>query len=123
MGRYYSGDIDGKFWFAVQRTNAADRFGVHGMEPQYIQYFFDQEHLEGVQEEISNIENKIGKDNLTKLDDFFNNCTGYNDEILKENGMLDIYNEHMEDYADLKLGREIEKSIMETGRCYFDAEY
>ena len=27
MGRYYSGDIEGKFWFAVQSSNAADRFG------------------------------------------------------------------------------------------------
>ncbi len=28
MGRYYSGDIEGKFWFAVQSSYAADRFGV-----------------------------------------------------------------------------------------------
>lgn len=40
MGRYYSGDIEGKFWFAVQSSNAADRFGVSGNEPNFIQYHF-----------------------------------------------------------------------------------
>ena len=28
MGRYYSGEISGKFWFAVQSSNDADYFGV-----------------------------------------------------------------------------------------------
>jgi hypothetical protein len=28
MGRYYSGDIDGKFWFALQSSDCADRFAV-----------------------------------------------------------------------------------------------
>ena len=30
MGRYYEGDINGKFMFGVQASNAADRFGVEG---------------------------------------------------------------------------------------------
>ena len=30
MGRYYSGDIEGKFAFAVQSSNDADFFGVTG---------------------------------------------------------------------------------------------
>jgi len=28
MGRYYNGDIEGKFWFAVQSSDDADFFGV-----------------------------------------------------------------------------------------------
>ena len=28
MGRYITGDIERKLWFAVQSSNAADRFGV-----------------------------------------------------------------------------------------------
>ena len=28
MGRYYEGDIDGKFWFGVQSSSDADYFGV-----------------------------------------------------------------------------------------------
>ena len=30
MGRYYSGDIEGKFWFAVQDSDDADHFGIEG---------------------------------------------------------------------------------------------
>ena len=30
MGRYYSGDIEGKMWFAVQSSNDWDFFGVEG---------------------------------------------------------------------------------------------
>ena len=30
MGRYYNGDIEGKFWFGVQSSDDADFFGVDG---------------------------------------------------------------------------------------------
>ena len=30
MGRYYNGDIEGKFLFAVQSSNDADFFGQRG---------------------------------------------------------------------------------------------
>ena len=30
MGRYYNGDIEGKFWFGVQASNDADFFGSEG---------------------------------------------------------------------------------------------
>ena len=30
MGRYYSGDIKGKFWFAIQSSRDASHFGVDG---------------------------------------------------------------------------------------------
>ena len=36
MGRYYDGDISGKFWFAVQSSNAPARFGGNEFEPNYI---------------------------------------------------------------------------------------
>ena len=34
MGRWCSGNIDHKFWFAVQDSDAADRFGVTGYQPE-----------------------------------------------------------------------------------------
>ena len=40
MGRYYEGDIEGKFWFAVQESNDADFFGVTGEQPNYLTYFY-----------------------------------------------------------------------------------
>ena len=39
MGRYYSGDIEGKFWFGVQNSTDADFFGVQG-EPRFYHYYF-----------------------------------------------------------------------------------
>ena len=33
MGRYYSGDIEGKMWFAVQNSSDWDYFGKEGNYP------------------------------------------------------------------------------------------
>ena len=122
MGRYISGDINRKLWFAVQSSNAADRFGVTSYEPAYLEYNFEQEDLEKVQKELKNIETLIGEDNLSKLDEFFEKINGYNDQIMMEHNIFDIWNKHKEDYADYQLGKEIEKCIIETGRCHFNAE-
>lgn len=87
MGRYISGDIDRKLWFAVQSSNAADRFGVTGYEPAYLEYQFEQDDLSKVQEELKAIENSIGEDNLKKLNDFFEKINGYNDKIMMEHNI------------------------------------
>ena len=44
MGRYYNGDIEGKFWFAVQSSNDADYFGVEG-DARFLNYYFTEEDL------------------------------------------------------------------------------
>ena len=36
MGRYYFGSIEGKFWFGIQSSCAANRFGVIGQPPEYL---------------------------------------------------------------------------------------
>ena len=122
MGRYITGDINRKLWFAVQSSDAADRFGVTGNQPSTIEYFFDQEDLEKVKTELENIKNTIGEDNIKKLDEFFEKVDGYNDNILMEHNLLEIYTEHIKDYADYLLGLEIEKCITENGSCGFDCE-
>ena len=61
MGRYYSGDIEGKFWFALQPSDAPSRFGGEETEPSYINYHFNEDHLEEVEEEIQNIEESLGE--------------------------------------------------------------
>lgn len=122
MGRYITGDIERKLWFAVQNSNAADRFGVTGYEPAYLEYQFEQDDLKKVQEELSTIKNTIGEDNLSKLDRFFGEVNGYGDQIMVGHNVLDIWNKNKEDYADYLLGKEIEKCITETGQCYFNAE-
>ena len=118
MGRYYSGDINGKFWFAVQSSNAADRFGVTGQEPSTLHYYFSEDDLESVEAEIKNIEESLG-DKLQVIEKFFEERNGYNDEMLEEAG---ITQEELSDYADLGLGKQIRDSIKENGQCGFSAE-
>ena len=118
MGRYYSGDINGKFWFAVQSSDCADRFGVTGETPNVINYFFSEDDLEAVEEEIKNIEEALG-DKVRIIDEFFASRESYNDEMLKEVG---ITGEELSEYADLELGKKIRDCIKESGQCEFEAE-
>jgi hypothetical protein len=118
MGRYYNGDIEGKFWFGVQSSNSADRFGVTGHVPEYIEYQFNEEDKAGVEAELKKIENALG-DQLEKLDAFFEKHTSYRDEMLAENG---ISVSKLGDYADYRLGKKILKCLEEKGYCEFTAE-
>lgn len=118
MGRYYSGDIEGKFWFALQASNCADRFGRTGQVPNYIEYSFWIDDLPEVQEEIQRIEDKLGifKE---KIDKFFEVNNGYNDHLLAQNG---ISKELLSEYADLLLGYQIRDELNKNGSCNFTAE-
>ena len=123
MGRYIVGDINRKLWFAVQSSNAADRFGVTGCEPNYIEYYFNKEdNLAYLQNELKHIENTIGLENMEKLNNFFEETNGYNDKIMEEHNILDIWNKHKVDYADYLLGKDIEKCLLEKGECSFQSE-
>ena len=83
MGRYYNGDIEGKFWFAVQSSNAADRFGSSGFN-NYIDYYFDEDHLDSIKKEIKVIKDNIGKKELKILEKFFDENHGYTEQMLIE---------------------------------------
>ena len=61
MGRYYSGDIEGKFWFTIQDSNDADFFGVIGEEPNYLTYYFDKSNLPDIKKGIAKCEKALGK--------------------------------------------------------------
>ena len=118
MGRYYTGDIEGKFWFAVQSSVAADRFGVSHNEPNYVEYYYEENDLEGVEKEIQVIEETLG-DTLQLIENFFKEKESYNDEELTEAG---ISREALSEYADLNLGIKIRDCIKENGSCTFEAE-
>jgi hypothetical protein len=118
MGRYYSGDIEGKFWFGVQSSNAADRFGVEGEQPSELQYYFTEENLVEIEEEILNIEHSLGEKKQI-LDEFFKTGSGYTDKQIEE---LGISRSELSDYADLILGIKIRDQLKEFGTCEFTAE-
>lgn len=123
MGRYYYGDIEGKFWFAVQSSDSADRFGVVGSEPQYLEYWFQEDDLEQVQKELKRIETQFGED-FKKIQEFFEGKESYNDEELAEYlGTSEAFvKQILKEYADYELGKKIEQSIIENGQCSFTAE-
>ena len=123
MGRWCSGSIDHKFWVAVQPSDAADRFGVTGHQPQELYYHFDEESLPGIYQELSNIATNLGS-NLILLHKFFEENDSYSDEKVAEylnvepGGIQKI----LKDYADYELGLKIADAVETTGQCEFTAE-
>jgi hypothetical protein len=118
MGRYYNGDINGKFWFGVQSSVAAERFGTTAIEPNYVEFSFDEDNLESINAEIKKIEDNLGE-NKEKLDKFFTDKMSYNNDMLIDAG---IDHKMLEDYADLDLGIKIRDCVMQQGHCNFEAE-
>lgn len=128
MGRYYSGDIEGKFWFGVQSSHDADFFGVEG-EAHHISYYFDEDNLADVEEGIQRCL-EVLEDNKEILDTFFDKNNAYNDQMLiedffKNHGKTVTTNdvrEMLKWYARLGLGKKIFECIKENGECNFEAE-
>ena len=123
MGRWCSGDIDHKFWFAVQSSDAADRFGVTGHQPEELYYNFDIDSLPEIYQELSNIAKSLGS-NLIPLHKFFTDNTGYTDEKVAEYLGVeeDVTQKLLKDYADFELGLKIAEAVRTTGQCEFTAE-
>ncbi len=121
MGRYYYGDVEGKFAFAIQSSCAADRFGVKGTAPNYIEYYFDTENLDDIKSELQSIEKTFGKNKNAILSyyDLKPDMTLY--KYLNKAGIT-IPENNLENYYDYILGREILECILEKGDCSFTAE-
>ena len=123
MGRWCSGSIDHKFWFVVQDSNAADRFGVTGHQPEELYYHFDEDSLPGIKQELKNIEDKLGN-NLVLMNKFFEENDSYSDEKLAEYLNVEPVDVQkiLKDYADYYLGLKIADAVRTTGQCEFTAE-
>ena len=123
MGRYISGDIETKLWFAVQPSDAADRFGVTGEQPETLEYWFREEHLKSVEDEINSIIESLGK-YKDLLDKFFNENNAYSIKRLSDHLQVDEKETKklLKEYADLELGIKIRDCIKENGECSFSAE-
>lgn len=120
MGRYYSGDIKGKFWFGVQSSTDAEYFGAE-QDTSHIDYYIEDEKQ--VKEGLENCKKELGEYGA-KIDNFFKNNNSYNDEMLAK--YLDVSVEKVKElltwYARLSLGNKINKCIKEQGYCSFSAE-
>lgn len=118
MGRYYSGDIEGKFWFGLQSSDAATRFGGEMYEPQYVEFHFEEDDLEGIESEVERIEKALG-DKVKTIKDFLEVNNSYRDEDLEAIG---ISRADLSEYADLELGIKIRNQVRDFGECNFNAE-
>ena len=118
MGRYFTGMIEGKFWFGLQSSIAADRFGVTYNEPSYVEYYYTQDDLQGVEDEIKVIEESLG-DKLQVIEKFFEEHYSYSDKDIID---LGVSMNELKEYADLGLGIKIRDCIKEEGYCTFEAE-
>jgi len=123
MGRYYTGDIEGKFWFAVQSSDDADFFGSSGYQPSALEYFFDEDHLPEIKKGIKKCEKALIKWK-PKLDKFFKENNGYNEKMLEDqiNLKADESREVLQWYARLHLGNKILKCVEDNKECSFTAE-
>ena len=127
MGRYYSGDIEGKFVFGSQSSAAADRFGVGGRVPDYLEYYYNEADLEDLQTELKTIEDGMGEhgEYLKVYYDLY----GSNDDVqitfeeyLKKGDKKPLNEEQLLEFFDYRIGKKIEECIKEQGDCSFTAE-
>ena len=116
MGRYYNGDIEGKFWVAVQSSNAADQFGVDGTAPDQLDYNFYEEDIPAVKYGIKKIKDRLDYD---KVHGFFDKVDSYSQDDLDKSN---VTRKEVRDYADLALGEKILKCLEDHGDCHFTAE-
>jgi hypothetical protein len=138
MGRYYTGDIEGKFWFGVQDSDDANHFGGEEIEtPEDVyalSYSFTKEDLPDINKGIQECIDSLG-DKLPKLEEYFGEGGkghyGYNPEEMCKDFELPSdnmhsggmeYREMMEQYARLILGQKIKDCVERTGKCDFGCE-
>ena len=122
MGRYYNGDIEGKFWFGVQSSDDAIFFG--GSESQsFINYHFSDYDQKDIEAGLKRCEDELGE-YRQKLDAYFKVHDAYDNQELAE--ALDVTQEELpsllEWFARLELGRKIHRCVKDTGDCSFEAE-
>ena len=123
MGRYYSGDIEGKFWFAVQSSDDASFFGGSGTEPNHLDYYFCKDDLPKIKKGLEKCKKELGKyDKL--LTDFFKKKDSYSDKELAKS--LKVSEKKLRGllgwYARKELGEKILKCVKKNNECQFEAE-
>ena len=97
MGRYYTGDIEGKFMFGVQDSDAGERFGAVGSN--VISYSVDRGCYDDIVKELKSIE---GSGCLERA------------EVKVREGYLDTLpftqeSKDLEEYADYRMGKKIKQ--------------
>lgn len=117
MGRYYNGDIEGKFWLGVQSSDDAEQFGAEPSEPSYINYYTDD--LDACLEGLAQLFADLGMDFDLSLDE-------ENIWDLADAGRVFKHGSPEEErqglFASLELGLKMARCLVDNGSCTFEAE-
>ena len=119
MGRYYSGDVEGKWWFGVQSSNTPIKFG--GTET-FIDYTICNDDT--FKRQVKQLKQDLG-DKLEWLQQFFDENNGYNDAMLmefmmKKNPRYDKseLRRDLENFADYEFAMQVKEYFDDTGEEY-----
>ena len=121
MGRIYSGDISGKFWFAEQASEDASFFGGEAFE--LIGFDFDKFDRNAIDAGIRRCYSALGEYEV-KLRNHFSVHEFYNDGRLAATLGVSVtaLAQLLAWYARLELGKKIRECVDRTGKCSFIAE-
>ena len=129
MGRYFSGDIEGKFWFAVQPSDIHEQFGAEKQNPSFIDYIIENgpQVLKGLEA----LESRLGQ-YLEVAHQFFEHNIIYMEEDFMEFAQAcgmnckdtEVAKRVIRDYADWISGMQILEYFNKTkaDTCYISAE-
>lgn len=104
MGRYYDGDIEGKFMFAVQPSTAGEQFGAEPSEPSYIDYYVNKEEsYELIVLRLQALEEGGGVERVKIM---FNENELFNEKTMQA---YNVSRKDLENYADWRLGNQMKE--------------
>ena len=127
MGRYYYGDIEGKFMFAVQSSDAGERFGAYEtpQEPSSIDYAVSRTSYDEISEELKEIE-KSGA--VARVEHMWKELEkegqmGYS--LDKDCPRFNVTAKDLSEYADWRMGKQMKDYFdnnPEAESLWFNAE-
>jgi len=123
MGRYYEGDIEGKFWFAIQNSDDGTFFGAKENAPCFLDYSVPAENLSDVINGIWKCKKALGND-IYLFGEIYTGRTSLKTNTIW-NGMTEMEQRYTEEWsARLNLGMEILGYMLENPDtdCTFTAE-
>ena len=126
MGRYYYGDIEGKFMFAVQSSDAGERFGAYEtpQEPSSIDYAVSRDSYDNLTEELKKIELSGAVDRVEHMWEELEKegRMGYSQEDCVR---FHVTPNDLSEYADWKMGKQMKDYFDENPEeksLWFNAE-
>jgi len=129
MGRYYSGDINGKFAVGSQSSCDGEQFGMTEESPNTIRYY--SEDLEQAKEGVKRLLALLG-DNYQRIASYFE-TDGRN--MYSDAGVIQYFMDtygislshtdcilYERTYFSIELGNKIVDCIREHGSCTYEAD-